>query len=762
MTPYLAIIADSFREALASRVLWILLILITLVLVALLPLGYRAEQMTEFRDGDFLDPRGLVQAVHRDFDRGETSPGYRIWSNFSEERRRLLSSFQQETDENRSKFFVERGKLIEALNELLKIRELYDEQAWTGIMLGTEGRELLAQGIDTLSDDDLARLNRLLIETAYQEHFQPQPPKQILVTYFGAKISPPIRVSEKRVKQFVEQLVLPAVIGILVGFIGVLTAILVTAPIIPHMFDPGSLSLLLSKPVSRSLMFLAKFVGGCAFILINVTYLLVGLWGIVGLRLGIWSQGLLLCIPIFLFLFAIYYAVSAFFGVLWRNAVMCIVMTIVFWLACTIVGSTKAIMEQIAVESKRLIRLVPAEDTLIALDERGATHRWNAETSQWQEVFLEGSGGPTDQVLGPVFDTQTHALLAFHKGGRNILGSSNRLLVGKQSDGWQQVDGPSLPEGTFALLPDPHGRMLAVTNTGVHELVGDLEPSSKKLKVFFVEIPQSFSKPFRPAGPATPLKLAPPATAAVDPISGNVVVYSRGTLALLVRNGNDFADAQTVAVHAEEDQDATIVYANSTILLALADGRILNYAAPELTLRSTYHPEKESLPRFACASPDGRWFAVVFHNGQLHLLDATQDASASMQRAQVRGQGNISAVAFSPDGTLLAADRVNRVTRYKPGSWEPVHTYAAALTPLEIAYYYAVIPIYTVFPKPGELDNTIQYVLRKEETIDVGLPGGNLQTKRIRLHPWAPVRSSLIFMLVILGLACVYIERQDF
>ena len=53
MKPYLAIIADSFREALASRVLWILLILITLVLVALLPLGYRAEQTTEFRPGRF-------------------------------------------------------------------------------------------------------------------------------------------------------------------------------------------------------------------------------------------------------------------------------------------------------------------------------------------------------------------------------------------------------------------------------------------------------------------------------------------------------------------------------------------------------------------------------------------------------------------------------------------------------------------------------------------------------------------------------------
>ena len=629
-------------------------------------------------------------------------------------------------------------------------------------MLGTEGRELLAQGIDKLSDNDLARLNRLLIETPYQEYFRPQPPKQIIITYFGGKVSPPIRVSEKHVKQVIEQLVLPAVIGLLVGFVGVLAAILVTAPIIPQMFDPGSLSLLLSKPVSRSLMFLAKFVGGCAFILINVTYLIVGLWGIVGLRLGIWSQGLLLCIPIFLFLFAIYYSVSAFSGVVWRNAVVCVVMTVLFWLACTVVGSTKSIVEQIAVESKRLIQLVPADDTLIALDEHGATHRWNAETTQWQAVFLEGGGGPTDRVLGPsTTDRPTRCLLP-RNAGDGMFGSRNALLVGKQSDGWTQVDGPALPDGTFELLPDPQGRLLAVTNTGVQQLVGDLESNPKKLKVFFVEIPQSFSKPFRPAGPVTPLKLTQPATAAVDSLSGNVVIYSRGELALLVRRGNDYADAQTVAVDADQELDATIVYAGSTILLALADGRLLNYAAPALTLRGEYRPEPESQPRFACASPDGKRFAVVFHNGRLHLLDATQEASATMQLADVRGQNDISAVAFSADGSLLAADRVNRVTRYQPGSWEQVQSYAPALTPLEIAYYYAVVPLYTVFPKPGELDNTIQYVLRKEETIDIGLPGGDLQTKRMRLHPWAPVRSSLIFLLVVLGLACLYIERQDF
>ena len=74
MRPYLAIIADSFREALASRVLWILLVLITLLLAALVPLGYRSEQTAEFRQGDFLDARALVEAIHRDFDQGRRHP----------------------------------------------------------------------------------------------------------------------------------------------------------------------------------------------------------------------------------------------------------------------------------------------------------------------------------------------------------------------------------------------------------------------------------------------------------------------------------------------------------------------------------------------------------------------------------------------------------------------------------------------------------------------------------------------------------------
>lgn len=50
MTKYIAVIKDSFREALASRVLWLVLGLITLFLIVLAPLGY--EEAITWRLGD--------------------------------------------------------------------------------------------------------------------------------------------------------------------------------------------------------------------------------------------------------------------------------------------------------------------------------------------------------------------------------------------------------------------------------------------------------------------------------------------------------------------------------------------------------------------------------------------------------------------------------------------------------------------------------------------------------------------------------------
>ena len=173
-------------------------------------------------------------------------------------------------------------------------------------------------------------------------------------------------------------------------------------------------------------------------------------------------------------------------------------------------------------------------------------------------------------------------------------------------------------------------------------------------------------------------------------------------------------------------QGAAIAFAGSTILLALGDGRVLNYARRELELRGSIEPESHSQPRFACASADGHWFAVVFHNGRLHLCwTRSNGGPGSLQLADVRGQGAISAALFTSDNSILVVDRVNRVSRIRAGVLRSHEaSFAPALTMIEMAYYYGIVPIYTVFPKPSELDNTIQYVLKKEETTDLGMQQG--------------------------------------
>ena len=56
MRPYLTILRDSFHEALASRVLWMILIVITILLVFIAPLGLRGLQ------GPQLDVTEVFQA----------------------------------------------------------------------------------------------------------------------------------------------------------------------------------------------------------------------------------------------------------------------------------------------------------------------------------------------------------------------------------------------------------------------------------------------------------------------------------------------------------------------------------------------------------------------------------------------------------------------------------------------------------------------------------------------------------------------------
>ena len=99
MRPYLAIIKDSFREALASRVLWIFTGLIPLLLLALAPIGYKLNLTGPITWGEIADGPQLVERMRRESAAAKPSPGHRIWSLLDDETRAKLDKLEKIKDD---------------------------------------------------------------------------------------------------------------------------------------------------------------------------------------------------------------------------------------------------------------------------------------------------------------------------------------------------------------------------------------------------------------------------------------------------------------------------------------------------------------------------------------------------------------------------------------------------------------------------------------------------------------------------------------
>jgi ABC-type transport system involved in multi-copper enzyme maturation permease subunit len=127
-------------------------------------------------------------------------------------------------------------------------------------------------------------------------------------------------------------------VGTIGGAVIMIISCIITAFFIPNMMRKGTIDLLLAKPMSRILLLAYKYVGGLTFMFLNTVALVVGLWLVIGLRSNIWATGFLMTIFIFTIQFAIFYAVSTLFGVLTRSAIVSILMSVFTWAVLFVVG----------------------------------------------------------------------------------------------------------------------------------------------------------------------------------------------------------------------------------------------------------------------------------------------------------------------------------------------------------------------------------------------------------------------------------------
>ncbi len=867
MTPYFAIIKDSFREAMYSRVLWIMLVMISMLLLVIAPVSYTEQLSTGVYFEDLERERWIELALRiaEESERKEASPSRVIWQSLSKSTRNSLEELASANQKPLEEFTEDDIQKLQTtvnalpaslsieLDEALTNAEFYDEQAWSEAELNEEAKELLDLGFEEMREEEVQRLNRLLLEAAYPDLINESPPRSIVFTYLGYELLGAIRIRKQQFSEAVESLLLSGVIWFCSFCMFV--AVLVTAQIIPLTFEVGSLNLLLSKPISRWKLFITQYLGGCAFILLAMSYLFVGFWLILGLRIGYWNHGILYYIPGFMFMFAIYYAVSAVIGLIWRSTIVAAIVCILFYCACFGFDVSKFFLEGL-MHPYEIARIEPAGDSLISVNEAGQVRRWKSRRQEWEVIYRteEEERNPfllTSTSVGPVYDAKADQLISIEEQFGFGFGGAQTISVGKPSKKWKREMGAAIPPATIALLTEPDGQILAVSHLGFFRSTGDLSIPPKtmdeesdlldKLKSDETvkhsnddsQAPESSSTDsnqdsatdapaknesdeqelstdesnesdskntdssddesgnvgqsddderygdhdseiqgttegergmasFQYVGPDDKIPNSRPLAFALDAKTGTVVIYSRGTIKTYQPSEKVYLSKSEAKFEENQGAKVSLAFGDNVLLVARDDGMITRFdvsKSGELSKKEELELEGAEQPRYIAVSPSGQWFAVTYQNGNLWVMDANE---GNFTRAKTSGQGRFSAIQFTPDNTLLAVVDGRNVNEYSLDPLMLKKQYKATLSRIAAIYHCVVVPAYTVFPKPRLINDTVKYLITGEKTTAPILRPSKLGDARRQLRPWSLVWSGLLFVVVVLGIGCLYFERQEF
>jgi len=130
------------------------------------------------------------------------------------------------------------------------------------------------------------------------------------------------------------------IMDIVLGWAGVTLAIIATSNFFPTLLERGAVDVLLSKPMSRTKLFIGKYLGSMAFIAIHATIFVVITFFVIGVRWRVWLPGYLLTIPLLVILFSYVYAISAWAGVMFRSTVAAVLLSLGAWVAFAGVQAT--------------------------------------------------------------------------------------------------------------------------------------------------------------------------------------------------------------------------------------------------------------------------------------------------------------------------------------------------------------------------------------------------------------------------------------
>ena len=779
MRAYLAILKDSYREAAASLVLWLALGGILLLLLALLPIGLLTAANTALRHQELVDPEKFVKALSDGQADTQTPEGH-IWSLLNAKQKEQFVEFTKSEDESDERRGQSGGGgrhfVVNTVNELLKKPEFYNAVAFEKVEMDDE---LRAADEESLPVDVRSNRNLRRLEKAFARYISVSERSALSLTYAGFDITGPLPILPSQMKRVIDEY-LSIVLYLFFGIVGIFVSLLFTATLIPRTFEPGEISLLLSKPVYRAMLFLTKFLGGCAFTLICATLLVTGIWLLLGIRLEMWRPELLWCIPLYVFLFSIYFSVSALTGAIWRNAIVSLILVILVWLGVTLIGFAQGSLEFV-VKNLRVSEISSNGGEVFAVNGERTVHRWDEETGDWVPLAQPEIGEQVPTFLKRiVFSGHRFRISVSHDGqrilalqptmGRFGVGPST-ILSGNADEQFELQLEPQTPESMFGIFQTADGDIVLPGSRGIYRFVGQTDQERKAqtfIKSIFGGLLSSSSSSSRAFENLTEKgfpAIAAGSSVAFNPTDSSFVALNAGEL----RRINRTAEGKYVAgetMDLQWKESAILAVGGPIGIIARADGKVIAVDATSFeVIAESMLPEGQT-PRVTECAPDGSSAAVLTHDGTVLVFDGANQKFLSWAP---RESGYASAIAYNDKAQLMVVDHHRGVRIYNVATQSSSGHLRGSAGFLCHIYDYIVSPLYSVLPKPGEINNAVQWILNGEKSVEIsgdpdqgGNARSNLEAERLTFSVWNAVFSNVAFIVVMLGLGCLYIARSDF
>jgi ABC-type transport system involved in multi-copper enzyme maturation permease subunit len=783
MKAVLAILKDSFREAAASRVLLIALAAIVVVLLALAPLSFTSAPSTQLRPFELVDTQLFLQTL-ADGPKSPGTPAAHLWGLLKDDQRKQIDSYlnppavQQPTGGPGGPRPVRvQARVLDLVNKLLPMPEFYHPESWASVELDESLRA--ADPADMVADIRASR-NLKRLAAAFTQSLVVEDEMSLSLSYGTMVLFGPLQGAPSQSSQLIDQTII-VILSIFLGFFGIFSSLLVTASIIPRTFEPGEISLLLSKPVRRTVLFITKFIGGCAFTTLCAGVLVTGIWLLLWTRFGLWRPELLLCIPLYVFLFAVYFSVSALAGAVWRNPTVSLIIVVVFWVVVTTTGGIYAFMTNGYLQTQQLVEVTSAGSEVFVVDGAKKFRRWDAQTSDWVRICDDGRGNNLMQLLQSLRFTGVRPRIVASATGDRILAlqsemsrfggaSAATLISADKENGYLREVESVTPEPVFAVFMNKNGDVILPGIRSVYQFKG-VSDQVRKTQAFLkqLSIPWPMARPSQAfqALTETPMKPQRADAAVAFNISNDQLVYwDNGTLTTLNRREDGVYIAGATRVF-EKKQAATIAAGGAFVLCAMADGVVQLLDATTLKTLEQTSLSAGDVPKSAEFSSDGNWGAVMTHGGNLLSLDGK---TRKFLDWTPRENGSVSAIRFDEQGKLLLANGRRSIFVYASPESDSEKTFQGLTEWPHQAYDYVVRPLYLLLPKPSEVDNIVKYLVTGRKSVEVsGDPEGrsaggsdDLSQNRITFDLSVSLWSNLAFIAVMLGLGCIYIGRRDF